>query len=174
MGPFDDVTIFSRYQTFFVGLLGFLGVMATLWWNARLARAARTATIDHDRAVIRTALQEELKAIKSAFVSRVEILEEAEGGSTPQILVPADSLITIYDRLVERLGLLSAEEVRLVLRAYLTAREVPGKLRLLSLQRSNEARGYMVIDRKHFSGIRQLHLGCIGVLDAAIDVLAAG
>ena len=29
---------FKTYQTLIVGFLGFLGVMTTLWWNARLQR----------------------------------------------------------------------------------------------------------------------------------------
>jgi hypothetical protein len=37
------------FQPGIVGLLGFLGVMATLWWNGHLARTARRETIEHTR-----------------------------------------------------------------------------------------------------------------------------
>jgi hypothetical protein len=36
---------FDHYQTTIVGLLGFSGVILTLWWTARLARIAREEAI---------------------------------------------------------------------------------------------------------------------------------
>jgi hypothetical protein len=55
------------FQAGIAGILGFLGVILTLWINARLARAARLNAIEHERTSVRVAFAEELKLIEKSL-----------------------------------------------------------------------------------------------------------
>src|SRR4051812_21261082 len=86
---------FIKVQTSIVGVIGFTGVMITLWWNARLARQGRLATLRQTRRTLRTALREELTLVR-AHLTRVErILRETVGKLPPpdQALEPNDHAI---------------------------------------------------------------------------------
>ena len=173
MGPYQDVTFITQYQSIIVGLLGFGGVILTLLLNARLERKRRAASIAHDRLVIRTALVEELRTIARSFQGRIEMLEKAEVGNTEQMLVPMTTMVQVYDRLLDRLGLLSSTEVQNVMRAHLLLRELPEKLRLLNPQMPADSSGYFKLERRHFQSVKTLHVNYKGVIEEAIAALSA-
>ena len=59
--PETYLDLLERYQTLFVGGLGFLGVIATLIVNVIIRRRQQAAELEHKRQAVRTALAEEFK-----------------------------------------------------------------------------------------------------------------
>src|SRR5215470_2576002 len=104
-----------QYQTLIVGILALLGVIATLAWNARLARRQHDRQVQHERAVVRVALRAELQEIAAAYRHRIETLEVDEGRFEGTRL-PLDTMTDVYKSLIQRIGLLSETEVRAALR----------------------------------------------------------
>lgn len=121
--------IFEKYQTFFTGLLGFTGVVITMIVNARLQRSAQTRKLDHEAQTLRTALRAELDANRMAFEGRIEQLDERTDFS--HALVPNLPIHQIYTSHLDKLGLLSDDEVKKVIKAYLLISELFFRMRIL-------------------------------------------
>ena len=68
----------KSYQTVIVGVLGFLGVMATLAINAWLERKAERRRIEHETQILRTALIEEMKVQRGALFNVAESSKKAK------------------------------------------------------------------------------------------------
>lgn len=170
MGPYDDITFFTKYQTFLVGLLGFLGVMATLWWNARQARAAREETVRHERATLRTAMIEELRLVKGAFELRIE--QTARDSRADFSYVPKRLPILIYDRLLDRIGILSSSEVAAIMHAYGIVQQLPDRLRLIS-KTPEDNPDFFEVESEQFEMLRGIHERYLQVVDEAIRKLEA-
>lgn len=127
-------TFVKTYQTLIVGVLGFLGVMATLAFNAWLARNAEKRKIAHEARVLRTALVEEMKVQRDALMHAAETSERAEQPTDTgryDALTPLRRWSDIFDKSIDKLGLLQPDEVAAVLDAYLPLRELTPKIRLL-------------------------------------------
>ncbi len=178
MGPYADITFFTKYQTFLVGLLGFLGVMATLWWNARLARVARIEAAAHERATLRVAIIEELKLVKAAFELRISQSDPktADYSYIPKRQLPS----TIYDKLVDRIGLLTSEEVAAVMHAYGLLEQLPERLGLISEEvtehdgvPSHMSDSFFIVKSEHMDEARRIHESYLKVIEVAINKLTA-
>jgi len=167
---------FARYQTFIVGVLGFTGVMLTLWWNARQARRQREAVIEHDRTSVRRALLEQLKFLKLSFEDRDRTMGEAEKDGSDAFLVPTDTMTDAYHRLIDRIGLLTAEQAAKAIQAYLAVRQMPAKLRLMEDTHlsGDLARDWIRVDKKRFADVRAMHHNHAGLIDDAIRALEEG
>lgn len=112
-----------QFQAGITGVIGFAGVMLTMWWNARLARNARDAAIRHERETLSIALIEELKVLRDSYVNNAETAGKArldEGA----LDVPMFQMTDVYDKMLDKLGLLSSDQVAAVMNAYLTHRQV--------------------------------------------------
>jgi hypothetical protein len=97
----------QHFQTLIVGIIGFAGVIATLWFNARQARNQRIDERHHESEALRTALIEELKIIRES------VTENAAGSDKSQdAFVPTDPMDDAYRAFTHRIGLLSEGEVR--------------------------------------------------------------
>ena len=62
----------QHFQTQIVGIIGFAGVIATLWFNARQARNQRIDERHHESEALRTALIEELKIIRESVTENAD------------------------------------------------------------------------------------------------------
>jgi hypothetical protein len=128
------MTAFLRtYQTLIVGVLGFSGVILTLAINAWLARCADRRKIAHEANVLRTAIIEEMKIQRSALVNSEETLKQQVDlkKTSPTVLIPLQRFTEIFDKSIDKLGLLTSDEVAAILDAYLTLRQLTPKMRIL-------------------------------------------
>jgi hypothetical protein len=168
------ICFIKQYQTLIVGGLGFLGVMATLAFNAWLARRQHFRQIRHDANALRVALRAELEILRDAFRDRIATIGEAQP-SHKSILVPLDTMTDVYGRLIDRIGLLSGHEIRPVLRAYILVRQMPERLRLLAQQQGTEierARGFAEFGGDLFSAVRQMHGNYLTDIEHALSVIS--
>ena len=164
--------LLTRFQTLVVGVLGFGGVILTLFFNARLARRQRSDEREHERRVYRAALRVELQALRDVYTDRATMLETAPRGC----LVPARAGTEVFDRLLDKIGLLSPEESAVVLRAFVLAKELPGRVRLLeadTFARSPEEplAEWIRVAKQHTAAVGQMHAGFIERFDEALRAL---
>ena len=159
-----------KFQTLIVGVLGFSGVIITLFTNAWLNRKQHTRQIEHERTALKAALSTELSIIRDAFRDRIEMIRDAT--RTQGIWVPLDTMTDVYTRLIEKIGLLSREQVDLVMRAYLLIRQMPERLRLIEgMRKIQPGDGYLWVSSEHAGGARKMHENFLGDIERAIAAL---
>ena len=118
----------EKFQELIGTLVGFAGVMLTLWFNARQERQQHQRQVEHERSAIRAMLLAELKRNSEAFADNIERL--TEGPAARSLIVPTKSVVEIYDRLLDRVGFLAPSEVQPVTNAYMMIRAIPDRLSL--------------------------------------------
>jgi len=162
-----------QFQTLIVGGVGFIGVMATLAFNAWLARRQHDRAVSHEQTAVRVALHAELEALAEMYRDRIAMLGESEQGYTGAN-VPLDAMTGVYKSIISRVGLLSAAELRPVLRAYLLAEQLPERIRVLADSTVATAPGYVHIPIRYFATAVQLHRNYLSVIEQGITALSAG
>lgn len=163
--------IFERFQTFLVGLLGFAGVIYTIRMNARLVRQQDERKIMHERTALRTALIAELGAHQKTYLDRINTLR---GDNNDQsALIPEYVSNQVYYQLIDRIGLLTAEEIESVMDAYLLVTELPVRLRLIAKDTSklSEHSGYIHIDKEYAEVAAQIHDSFLIKINTALDTI---
>ncbi len=140
----------DHYQTTIVGVLGFSGVILTLWWTARLARITREEAIKRDRISVRTALIEELQVIRAACSLNCKICEDAHESNVDNAVEGEPVYIgryeepKIYSGLLDKIGLLPPHEVACIVRAHLAARYAWRRAEAIN-QNDRGTPGYMCV-----------------------------
>ena len=159
----------ARFQTLIAGALVFLGVIATLYFNARLARYERHKSLKLEQLAIRTALIEELKIMRIGLVDGVEKFEnhEGRGGAAFSKYTVSD----VYNTLIPRIGLLTPFQVEKVLFAYMSAIQFRENLELYSGAEVQEHHVY-VPSEEFDSIVRTLNDYLIPHVDKAISSLS--
>src|SRR5215510_14563969 len=61
--------IVKDFQSGLVGILGFIGVIITLWWNAHSAEQNRVHELDQARQTLQSALHQELQSIREELTN---------------------------------------------------------------------------------------------------------
>lgn len=165
----------ERFQVLAVGILGFAGVIGTLLTNAWLLRRQHRLETIHQATVLRAALEADLILIRDAYRERIKSIESAEGKKFGQrMLIPADAMTDVYSRLIDRIGVLRTSEVGAVMRAYVLVRHMPQRLALLEMQAPSDDEipaGFVSVDRKLFSTLKNMHENFLTVIDASIAAL---
>ena len=124
-----NLDFFERFQTTIVGVLGFAGVIIALITNAWLVRRGRLETLIQERTALRTALVEELRILKLSLEDGIQKLEEE--GEYGGVIVPTDPMSDVYNAFVPKIGMLTSQEVKKVMWAYLSVQEFRKNLVLL-------------------------------------------
>lgn len=176
--------LIKSYQTLIAGMFGFVGVMATLVLNAWLARKAERRQIAHEAQVLRVALVEEMKAQRDALRHAAEgqKAEDSSNVGKQGALAPLQRLTEIFDSSLNKLGLLTRQEVAAVLDAYLPLKELTPKIRLLELRVPPEQRrveygegppeGYALVGPEDVTVLAELHSIYVPAFDKAIQALS--
>ncbi len=175
----------KNYQTLIVGVLGFIGVMVTLVLNAWLERKAERRRMEHETSILRTSLIEEMKAQRDALLHAAEGSKKAKdtsGAVKQDALTPLQRWTDIFDSSLEKLGLLTSEEVAAVLDAYLPLKELTSKVRLLELRVPPDQRrveygegppeGYALVGHQDVEVLAELHSIYVPAFDKAIQILS--
>ena len=160
-------TWIENHQTLTVGIIGFLGVIATLWNNARQAGIQRRKELFHERQTLRVALAEELRINPESFFRSMKSLD-----ANPALdnLVPTDEMEDVYRSFIDRIGLLSQTEVRKVMYAYLTLRAYTAGLFLHARQLEPGAR-HVHVPSQMGPILIEMQKSLIGPLDEAMNAL---
>ena len=182
---FEMTDFIKTYQTLIVGVLGFVGVVATLFINAWLQRKTERRRIEHETRALRIALIEEMKAQRNALAHSAEGAKEAKntsGVGRQSALTPLRRWSDIFDSSLDKLGLLTSEEVAAVLDAYLPLKELTSKIRLLELRVPPEQRrveygagppkGYALVGHQDIESLAKLHSIYVPAFDHAIQILS--
>ena len=122
--------LIQSYQTIFVGLLGFLGVIITMLANAKIQRNQIKRTQLHEANSLRIALKSELNANVNAYQLRIEQFKEPSE-SDKDAIVPNRATDGIYKELLNKIGLLSENELEKIIKAYALLSELPYRIRIL-------------------------------------------
>jgi hypothetical protein len=118
---------FLDFQTSIVAVIGFTCVMITLWWNARLARQGRLATLRQTRRTLRTALREELTLLRGHLIRVERVLRDIVRKLPPRDTAyePNDHAavqeipnLGVYDSLLKEIGTLRQNQVRILIEAH--------------------------------------------------------
>ncbi len=161
------------FQTLIVGVLGFSGVIFTLRVNSRLSRDQHERNITHEREVLKAALRAELELIHHAFTDKSISLE----GDHENIgaFFPEETHTKIYNKCIEKLGLLSPEQVSAVIEAYTVIDEVPTRLRLLTSEHDSFLNnpGYIFIERKYDETATGIYKAFLPTIEKALNLLAS-
>ena len=125
----EIICVLQSYQTLFVGLLGFTGVILTMLANAKLQRSQHERKFLHEANALRIALKSELSANKKAYELRIQQLNDPKGHS--DALFPNKSIDKIFNELIPNIGLLTEFEIEQIINAYALIEELPYGLRIL-------------------------------------------
>jgi hypothetical protein len=163
--------IFEKYQTFIAGIIGFIGVIFTIYYNAKQARLQHTRELNHKKLAVRTALIEELTLILSSYQDRIEMLTLEK--CTNSVLIPTNVPNQAYMQLISEIGILDSNEIKLVMTAYQLANELPVRLNLMvtSSELEPEQMGYIKIDNSQILNVAQLHKNFVPSFESAITAL---
>ena len=166
-----NLDFFERFQTAIVGVLGFAGVIIALFINAWLLRKDRLETLDWERTALRTALVEELRILKLSLELNIKELEKKSGKGG--FIVPTDTMSDVYNAFIPKLGMLTSQEVKKVMWAYLSVRAFRRNLVLLpGATIPDQHRVNVPIEsRTTFMGMQK---GLLPQLDDAIKSLSRG
>ena len=126
-------TVIETFQNLIVGIVGFTGVIFTLWFNAKVARDQRRDELEHERATLRSALAEELKINGDSLEGNLNSIRELPPDGKKGAFVPTDPMDDSYRSFVPRIGLLTEMEVHKVMNAYLYLRTYTARLFLIGV-----------------------------------------
>ena len=163
---------FEKYQTFVTGILGFIGVMLTISFNAKQARKQHDTELESERNAMRIALVEELKIVSHSYQSNIEGLNEPCELGTIEYF-PTSAHIYTFSHVVHRLGLLGAEETKKVMLAYQLIDELPRRLKLLqSHDKETYREGFIAIEAPQREGALAVYNSFLGSVSDAIYSLS--
>lgn len=124
--------------------------------------------------MLRVALRAELEIIRDAFIDRIKSIDNATPDHT-SILIPLETMTDTYSRLLEKIGLLSQNEVKTTMNAYLLVRQLPERMRLLQRVHGTEderVKPFAQIDSELFNAISQMHKNYLEDIEAALSALS--
>jgi len=162
------LTWIQDHPTLTVGIIGFAGVIFTIWFNAWQTRKQRREERRHDRETLRAALIEELKINRDSLVSNVDRV--AESMETKEYFVPTDPMDDVYRAFTDRIGLLSQAEVSKVMCAYLSLRTYIAKLFLIGAS-IETIPGHIKIPATHAPTLRGMQENLVGPIEEAIEIM---
>lgn len=167
----------TDFQTFIVGLIGFSGVIFTLYTNARLSRKQHERNISHEKETLKAALHAELGLARRTF-SRIgtpidernerDKIDEGSGAFFPEYYSQS-----VYQSLISKIGLLPLPAISQVIDAYSLIGELPTRLRLLSSDHdeSFERPGYIYIPAEYVDTATSIYRNFLPRIEQALEAL---
>jgi len=156
--------IVKDFQSGLVGILGFIGVIITLWWNAHSAEQNRVHELDQARQTLQSALHQELQSIREELTN---IKQHANDRSLQSFQFTLEQPY-VYRTLVKDIGILQPETARTVIRVYrdlyLTMNTIRGMAR-------NQDRAVATMEAKQFQNVASAVADVQDEMDEAIKAL---
>ncbi len=158
----------SALATLVVGLVGFAGVILTLFVNAKIGRQQQRASIQHETEAVQVALSVELEIIRESLSEDLPKLKQPPGGD--QLLaIPRHRNIDSYKSYIPKLGLLTIEQLRKVQHAYLMIQDLSQRFTILAEKPIGEI--HLILDQQYSDVVRRNYEQLIDLIDEAIDCL---
>ena len=163
-------TEIEKFQNVIVGIIGFAGVIFTLWFNSKMVREQRREERQHERDALRTALIEELKINRTSLKENMDSLKQKPSEGKGGAFMPTDPMDDVYRSFVSRIGLLSQAEVSKVMGAYLSLRTYNAKLFLVGVPVDTSPRN-VDVPAKNIPLLIAMQESFVGPIDQAIEAL---
>lgn len=163
-----SIEFLEKFQTGIVGLLGFTGVILTLFVTAHISRRQAREGQEHERKVLAHALLAELTSLRRSTEGNAQDLRDGTS-ATPGMLIPAAHATPVFDANVARLGLLGDGQVGPILEAYIYLEEFDRNLALFSHPDHSER--YRVVEAGYITRVTTMLESLLPRLDAAIAAL---
>jgi hypothetical protein len=106
--------VVKDFQSGIVGILGFIGVIITLWWNAHVAAVARNEQLHDAQVTLQSALHQELVSIREELVN----IRDAASDKSPLSFQFTLEQPYVFHTLVKDIGILQAKKAETVIRVY--------------------------------------------------------
>lgn len=168
----ECVLFFKCYQTFIVGVLGFSGVIITLYMNSKISRDQHKRQIKHERDSVRTAIYSELVIIRKIFQDMCEMVEVS--GGVESAFFPNNISNIVYTNFINKIGLLSKNEIESIIEAYSLISDVPLRLNFLSEDHdpSFDKPGYIYISEKYSKSAIGVYKSFLPKIEKALKELS--
>ena len=164
--------IAKDFQTLIVGVLGFAGVIITLFINAKASRKQHERAICHEQKALRKALIGELSLIRESFAGTAEVGKEEEFPSSAFFSVDQNNLV--YRSLIQKIGILSPEEVSAIVKAHTLINELPSRLHILASEKSASFNkpGHVFIEAEYVRPAQKIYASFLPEIDEAIRIMS--
>jgi hypothetical protein len=165
----------QNFQGMIVGLIGFTGVIVTLLVNARIARIQHDRQISHQATVVRNLIRVDLRKMRDIFKDRIQRMGDPGTG----FYFPINPMTGLYEKLGERMGLLSEGELLPVLETYALLEELPQRAKFLEVRAPPDAptemqkEGQIYIPAKAAPVLAKMHENFLVKIESALAVLKA-
>jgi hypothetical protein len=162
------------------GLLALVGIGVGFAGTAWINRKEREARLRDEADGLRAALSAELRFLKDSYDARAAALESAELMGAACFDVPRRDETEVYDRLFERIVLLTADEGHKAVRAYISAKHLLPHLQRLEAVSDDQSEapppgtppeGWIRVRAINFLPAKQLHVERVAIFQRAIDAL---
>ena len=107
----------------------------------------------------------ELGGLSKSYAEAIDRLRENNGSQSASI--PKSQPMPIFSQIDSRIGLLSVEEIKLVMRAYWLASELPKRLGLL--QSAPAPPEYIILNKAHIRTALKTYTNFKSEIDAAYE-----
>ncbi len=148
-----------------------IGSVIAIFVSVHLVNAQHERVIKLDRSTLRIALLAELTAIKAIFDLRINSKQDATNPCS--IFIPEIISTKAYSLLLAKIGLLSSNEIKSIIDAYLLLDDLPNRLGLLSVvpNESYNRKGFIYIAAEHTITASDLHKSFLPKIILAINTL---
>lgn len=161
--------LFDKYQTFVAGIIGFAGVIITILMNAKLARDQHKRELRHEADAVRSALITELKLLCNSYELRIEQLGDMRGRSA---LINEYVANQAYLQLLQKIGLLTREEIERTMTAHQLNNELPFRLALVTGDTEYAGQqGYVKVKEDQAELVSNIHSEFLKVIKSAVETL---
>jgi len=91
------------------------------------------------------------------------------------MFVPLNAMTDTYDRLIDRIGILSEDQVQATMTAYLLLKQLPERLELLSKLHATEIEkqgGFAHLGSELYSAVAEIHKSYLEEIRLALEALS--
>jgi type II secretory pathway pseudopilin PulG len=156
--------VIKDFQSGLVGILGFIGVIVTLWWNAHSAEQTRAQELNQARQTLQSALHQELQSIREELAN---IRQYANDRSLQSFQFTLEQPY-VYRTLVKDIGILQPETARTVIRVY---RDLYLTMNTIRGMASNQDKAVATMEAKQFQNAASAVADVRDEIDEAIKAL---
>lgn len=153
----------KEYQPAIVGVVGFTGIILTLFVNAYISRKRASEAIEHERRILMRSLRAELQSHRKWLESA---MNEDDAGYflLPPIITP------IYQANLSRLGLLPEDRIDHVIHGYAVLFHANNAIELMAI--STDKLSIRRVEIDNFVRLKRLKQMIMPIIDLAIYQLS--
>lgn len=161
---FNLYEFLKEFQTALVGIVGFAGVILTLFVNAKAVRKQHELELESRRTNVKKVVHADIKAMQDIVRRNLEHSGPDPGGSTA---VPRISRV-MTDTLLADLGLLNEAELEAAHKGLMALNDLQRKLVLVAYQVSDD---FVYVDAAGYELVLAAYRGALPTLEAAVETL---